>query len=114
MKNVLFVLCAAFFSINAFADQCEVLKSKAQALTAVRMLNAAKEMHHFCENCGDATPKLVARYAVDLQTFEGVGSGKYIVVLNSKTIDLAYTYVDGLNLAYIVGCPTRGVSREIR
>jgi hypothetical protein len=109
MKSILFVFVSVFATASAMADQCAVLTQE-QAVHAIKLLNAANSVERFCENCGEKSPTQLNPYTVDLQTFNGLGSGEFSVSVNGKLEDIAYLYVDDINLAKMVGCATTGVT----
>lgn len=113
MKNAIFSMILALASGSALADQCQVV-SRAQAEQAIKILNAASRIEHFCRKCGELGPTPVQPYAIDLQTFGGLSSGRFSVAINGKAIDLAYTYANDLNVAMMVGCETHGVTPRLR
>jgi hypothetical protein len=113
MKKLVLVLAAVLAPSFAFADQCQVV-THAQALKAIKILNSANQVQKLCEPCGESLPQEVRPYSVDLQTFNGLHSGQYSVAINGAAIDLAYTYVNGMNLAMLVGCKAQGVSDTLQ
>ncbi|MGE0525640.1 MAG: hypothetical protein AB7G93_07630 [Bdellovibrionales bacterium] len=112
MKKIAVAVALSAFGSVAMADQCAVVTAE-QAAQAVEIIQAATTVEHMCEPCGENRPTQLSVRNVDLQTFSGVGSGQYSVLINGKSADLAYTYVNGYNVAYMVGCPTQGVSMTI-
>lgn len=109
MKKTLFITVFSLLSSAAFADQCAVVNAE-MTRKALSILKDAQTVHSFCQPCGDRAPqKLYVRNA----SFKQFDNSNYEVLINGKSIDLAYTYVNGLNLATIVGCKTTGVSPAI-
>ncbi|AGH94550.1 hypothetical protein [Pseudobdellovibrio exovorus] len=95
----------------ASADQCAYI-SKAQAGKALKALVDASKVQTLCEPCGETRAQTVR---VESLGMKKTGYQNYSeVTVNEKGIDLAYTYVNGLNLAKLVGCPASGVSASLR
>lgn len=111
-KVLLVALTALLSSQAAYADQCARV-SEFQAVRALEVIQAAKTVQHFCKKCGETQPTIVPVQSVELVTFGGISFGQHSVSINGKQIDLAYTYVNGMNLALIVGCRTHGVDPSI-
>ena len=110
MKKLVILMSLVLGSTSIFADQCLVI-SRDQAAKAIFELFEAKSIQAFCEPCGDTAPS-------DSVTLKTISVTKSVandveVLLNGEAIDLAYTYVDGVNLASLSNCPTVGVSQEI-
>lgn len=112
MRTLLAVVAAALLApAIARADQCAIVDKKvaADALALAKASGTALEM---CEPCGDKAPgKTFATSAIASRGTE--------LVLGSKTLDLAYTYVksgpkEWRNLALASGCEAVGVSEYIR
>jgi hypothetical protein len=112
MRTVLAAVALALcIPALAHADQCAVVDKKvaADALALAKSSGTALEM---CEPCGDKAPgKAFAT--------SGITSKGDRLVLGTKTIDLAYTYVktgpkEWKNLATAVGCAAEGVSEYVR
>jgi hypothetical protein len=107
----LFSLMIIVFSLSAQADQCSLITQE-QALRAESLLLNSRRIQNLCELCGETSPSLI--------TFETLiarpaGLENYWeVLLDEKNIDLAYTYVDGKNLAMLVDCPVSGVRKTIK
>jgi hypothetical protein len=106
MKNVVISIVMVLASSISLADQCAYI-SKEQAIEAVQILSKTNSVQILCELCGDTEAT-----TLDVKTF-GMRSAGYQnyseVVINDLGIDLAYTYVNGVNLALLVKCPTQGV-----
>lgn len=118
MKKLISLFIFTLLSNVAFADQCGLI-TKAQAEAAVRLLLNAKKIEQLCEPCGETKPK-----TLHINENLGMSENKYfydsvhskfmwVVTVNRQSIDLAYTYVDGVNLARLVGCKATGVSTTI-
>lgn len=111
MKNLIIVTTITLVSAFSFADQCAYI-SKAQAKKAVKILLDAKSVKSLCEPCGETNPETVKVESLGLRK---AGYQNYSeVVINDKGIDLAYTYVNGKNLAMLSGCPVQDVSPTIK
>lgn len=121
MKKIVLTTMATLMSVAAMADQCALISSKTQMTTAATILRNAAEsklsVKEFCEPCGDKKAKSVriASVQVRAEDLSKYNMGTlYKAKVNGKEIDLAYTYVNGINLAAMVGCPTRSVSLTIK
>lgn len=109
-----FVVLAA--ALPARADQCEWIEP-AVAERAARELTHRPEYLHFCEPCGEVAPgapQVASRVEV-----APVERGLVSVRVNGESVDLAYTFVKTSerqyrNLAALAGCPTTGVSPDLR
>lgn len=111
MKNLFVVTVITLSSVVSLADQCAFI-SKAQAEKAVKALIETQSVQSLCEPCGE---KRAQNVKVESLGMRKAGYENYSeVVINGKGIDLAYTYVNGLNLAKLVGCPVQDVSSSIK
>lgn len=116
MKSV-FILLMVMTSI-AMADQCADLTEKQARLAAAEILKANK-IHQLCEPCGEIIPKQLEVLSVTVgerfsrfekgSSFEVIVSGRFM----KKSIDAAYLYVNGKNLAMQIGCPVEAVSDQL-
>ncbi|NJK41173.1 MAG: hypothetical protein HC934_07130 [Acaryochloridaceae cyanobacterium SU_2_1] len=102
------ILCLA---PAAYADQCSYV-SKSQAIAAFNAINLGQNIYHFCENCGDRSPKTEK---VQSLSVANTTTSDWQVLVNGKGIDLAYTYIEyrndaqqRLNLALLAACPASG------
>jgi hypothetical protein len=111
MKRVLLATLGLVLSTSAaMADQCTYVKPE-QAQKAVAALQHSLRTHSFCEPCGDK--RATESDYVFIQA-KRIDQNFSLVLLDGEAIDLAYTYVNGKNLANTVGCPADGVSPSIR
>lgn len=117
MKHYLFVFIIFMATSQlTLAGQCNYM-NKSQALKALEILEKSKDefdlfvIDKYCESCLDAYPKpiLVNSFAIKKHKQPNI----YELSINTKTIDAAYTYVDGNNLANMVGCKTVAVSKYL-
>ena len=112
MKCLILTSLIIAFGLNSWADQCAWI-SQEQAQKAMAALEQAKEVKSFCEPC-----RQHALQTIDIQKLEilpiNETSNLWKVLVNNKGIDAAYIYVDQLNLAEVIQCPTEGVSDSIR
>jgi len=110
MKKALLITIITLSSVSAFADQCAYI-SKAHAQKAVKALLETEKVQSLCEPCGETKAQTITVESLGLRK---AGYENYSeVVINNKGIDLAYTYVNGMNLAKLVGCTADGVSPSI-
>jgi len=94
----------------AMADQCMYLDTKDVADRAAGILTAAKTIQSFCAPCGDSAPEFLRKGSISVGNDEW---GHY-VKMNGDILDLAYTYVDGKNLAKLAGCAANDVPDSIQ
>jgi hypothetical protein len=110
LKILLSLVTLLSFSF-AQADQCQYV-DKATAERAFAIIEKANALHELCQPCGQVgASKLsftsVAIKEVGYQSFWGI-------FVDGKNIDLAYTYVDGVNLADLAQCPADGVDHKLK
>lgn len=110
MKQLLIILTMVL-STSAFADQCAYV-SKAEAQKALTIVLDAEELQSFCEPCGElrATTTVVKSIGISDVNYDNY----WELQVNGVGVDLAYTYVNGVNLSKLVGCYSDGVSTSIR
>ncbi len=91
----------------ALADQCAYV-SKDLAIQAADELKTAVTVHRLCEPCGEKLAKELTPTSV---VAKHTGYEDYWqVFVNGKGIDLAYTFLDRINLSKFVGCPATDIS----
>lgn len=95
----------------ASADQCAYL-DKQTATAAAQSILKGQDIKFLCEPCGETVAskvdlKTLSINKVNIENF-------WEISINGKNIDLAYTFVDGKNLAIKSGCPVEGVSPLIK
>jgi hypothetical protein len=105
-------LLVAAIGTSAHADQCQVV-NKDQATWAQKHIKASGKIISWCEKCTPNT-KSAPTAATNVKTTPFKGGSDVEIVVNGKSIDLAYTYVQTgadtwANLAFLVGCPASGV-----
>lgn len=100
------------------ADQCAVV-SREQAQSAVRQLPKGTLFVTYCEPCGDKKPSVPDMVSIS-ESKPWQTPPQYEVVVNGKSVDLAYLYVQKaagdthyVNAASLGGCQTQGVTKEI-
>ena len=101
------VVLAMFVSFSAMADQCQLV-SKSMAKKALLMAVETTSLKSFCELCGDEKAKTIN--VKEIAIADANYGNFWELKINGKTQDLAYTYVNGLNLAKLVGCKTHDVA----
>jgi len=96
-------------SIGLAADQQAAVDCDT-ARRAYDVIRKAGTVYHFCEPCGDASPR---KDAVNTMGYSGRGNA-CAVQLNDRDIDLAYIFVKSggawKNLALLMGLQATGVS----
>lgn len=110
MKKIV-LLISAFSIFSAFADQCQLI-SKSEAKKALNLVVGSEKVELLCELCGEEAPKSVSVQSIGIEK-SGFGE-TWELKVNGKSADLAYTYVNGHNLAQIVGCEVFGASSVLR
>lgn len=111
MKRILMVIGLMSISSVAMADQCAYI-TKAQAKQAVKMVVETTTLQTLCEPCGETVAKKVTYKEVGVRDVNY--QGYWELQADGKGLDLAYTYVNGLNLAQLVGCKATGVSLSLK
>lgn len=107
----LFMAIMIWAPIQALADQCEVL-TPAQAQTAIQLLMSAKRIQLLCQPCGESMATDLTYQTLALTRFSQTDN-LWTIKLDKENIDLAYTYVDGKNLALQSACPAVDVTPEV-
>jgi hypothetical protein len=111
MKKLALASMILMTSSMAFADQCAFV-SQDTAKKALKMISDLSSIQTLCEPCGETKPQ-----TIDIKSI-GAGDvnyqGFWQVSVNGKGLDLAYTYLNGLNVAQLVNCPSQGVSSSIK
>lgn len=112
MKKILVSLTSVLMlASQANADQCAYV-TKTEAEKAVKAIIETQTIQSLCIPCGESKAETIELESVG---FRKVSAGQYHeVMINGQGIDLAYTYVNGLNLAKLVGCPASGVSAALK
>tara|TARA_B100000886_G_C20350218_1_gene460526 strand:+ start:284 stop:613 length:330 start_codon:yes stop_codon:yes gene_type:complete len=106
MRKIIFI-CIFLFSLSSYADQCQLINKK-QALQGLSLMANAEKIHWFCEFCGDLAPKELEIKSISIEKSE-IGD-LWLIRLNNSSIDLAYTYVNRMNLSKILNCDSFGVA----
>lgn len=111
MKKLMLVIGLLSISSVSMADQCSYV-AKAQAKLALKMVLETTTLQTLCEPCGETIAKKVAYKDVGVRDVNY--QGYWQLHADGKGLDLAYTYVNGLNLAQLVGCTATGVSASLK
>ncbi len=111
MMKLMLLLGIVSSSSVAMADQCAYI-TKAQAKAALKMVLETTTLQTLCEPCGESVAKKTTYKEVGVRDVKY--QGYWELQADGKGLDLAYTYVNGLNLAQLVGCPANGVSASIK
>lgn len=94
----------------ANADQCAYI-TRQQAEKAIKAVLDTTKLQTLCEPCGESKPQSLTIKSIGIKD---VGyQGYWQLSVNDQGLDLAYTYVNGLNLAKVVGCTATGVSAAL-
>lgn len=115
MKKILnYILISNIFALNAIAAQCVVLPEE-KANKAVELLIKHKKRNPiavidlYCEACRDEYPRPIVLENVELINFQVEGYKQ--IMINNKKIDLAYSYLNGVNIASMIDCKAIGVKK---
>lgn len=106
LRTMIFSL---LFSTQLWAAQCEVLP-KVAAQKAYELLLKHKKVNdiaiidRFCKSCFDKYPKPIVIDELEITDFQVKGFQE--IKINNDVIDLAYLFLEGDNLAKLVGCKT--------
>ncbi len=119
MKQLAFIFMLAIIGTNmAFGAQCKFVPTKQADMAKKhleKLLSSNKAtlavIDSYCESCLDKYAKAVVVEKVSVVNTQ-VRDYKSVVV-NDSAIDLAYIYINGENLAKIIGCRTFGVSEYL-
>jgi hypothetical protein len=113
-KLILFTFM--LYSMGSLAAQCNALP-QSMANKAYELLDKHKKLNEiavidiYCEACRDEAPKPMVVDSVNLKDFQIKGYKQ--VMVNNKKIDLAYTYINGENVATIIGCKAVGINQYL-
>lgn len=110
MKNALVSGLVFLASASALADQCAYVE-KSQATAALRIALETSTIEALCEPCGETVPVTLQVTSIGIEDAQFQDFWK--LMINGKNADLAYTYVNGLNLAKLVSCPATGVRSSL-
>ncbi len=112
MKIVLILLIG--FINSAYAKSCQKLKLE-QGTEVIKLLKSANTSEVFvidkyCEHCQDNYPKPILVNSYQLTNLPG---NEVEIQINNQSIDLTYIYVQGRNIASIIGCNPIAVSKNL-
>lgn len=110
MKNLIFAAAVILSGSFSMADQCQMV-SKDKAEKALIAITQTQSVQSLCELCGERIPLTVTVKSVGMRNSNY--QNFWEVMINDNPIDLAYTYVNGLNLAKLTGCTTQGVTSSL-
>jgi len=111
MKKLLTIAILSLFFGNAFADQCHYVNKK-QAQAALKIALETKTIQTLCEPCGENIAQSLSIKSIGIADVDF--QGYWELQVNGQGLDLAYTYVNGMNLATLVSCSTTSVSKSIK
>jgi hypothetical protein len=74
-------------------------------------LDNAKRVQSLCEPCGEIKASDVTVSSIEVKATGYQNT--YEVLVNGKGIDLAYTFVNGINLGIALSCPAQGVGSSL-
>lgn len=112
MKSILFTF-VTLFSINAMADQCQVV-SRQEAERAALLIQKNSVVTDYCEPCLNGGEKVGKTSVVNKVKLETVVLGNEIyteIKINDQSVDLAYLFIQvapnrSVNVAKAIGCST--------
>lgn len=113
-KQIVMTFILLLFSSLSWADQCSKLP-KDKALKAQKIIstfiktNEIAVIDLYCQACMFTYPEPIVADSVSLKDFQVKGYKEILV--NNVSIDLAYVYINGENVANIIGCKTVGVDK---
>ena len=98
------------------AAQCENVSvtTATKALNFLKKLDSSQEIFivdEYCEACLDYIPKPILVNSIKL--IKDKRTNRASIEINKNKVDMAYIYVDGDNLAKMIGCHTYAVSNSI-
>ena len=79
----------------AHADQCQLIP-KQQALAAMNRLEPGQRIYSLCELCGERLPQPIVIKTIELK--HDLDSKLWEIKINDRGIDLAYIYVNAIDL----------------
>ncbi len=113
-KQIVMTFMLLMFSGLTWADQCSTLP-KDKALKAKKIISSFIKANEiavidlYCQACMFTYPEPVVADSVSLKDFQVKGYKEILV--NNISIDLAYVYINGENVASMIGCKTVGVDK---
>lgn len=103
----LFIIFALyiFWPCTTHADQCEWIP-KDVAEKAYKLLAHSEDYIDFCAPCMDKEPLTRQINTLDLQPVlkKNTDETLYKILINGKSIDIAYVYINGKNLGMQANC----------
>lgn len=111
-RVTIFMLIALSTNV-AFAAQCKFI-SNDQAQRAEEFIKGNSKIanisvvDYYCESCLDKYPKPIV--LDEIKIVRNIIGERAVLMINNKSIDLAYIYVNGANLAHEISCETYAVS----
>lgn len=110
MKKIVLIALASMMSLSVMADQCAYI-TKEQAKEALKIAIDANKVESLCEPCGETQAKELEVKSIGISDVDY--EGYWELQINGSGVDLAYTYVNGMNLAKLSACEATGVSETI-
>lgn len=115
--RALTIVCLLMISTKSYATQCLYLNQK-QAKKAYEALQSHLQQNsnlipiidQYCESCLDEYPRPLV---INSYKLKSVGYGLHQILVNDKPIDIAFTYLNGDNLASTANCKTVAVSMTL-
>jgi hypothetical protein len=115
IKMFIFLILMTTSSV-AFADQCSVLPAKSAHIAKELLSNHLRSntiavIDRYCESCRDEVATPIVIDTVTIKDFQVDGFKE--IYVNEKKIDLAYIYLEGVNIAGKIGCKAFGISEYL-
>ena len=113
-KHIVMTFMLLMFSGFTWADQCSTLP-KEKALQAKKIISSFIKTNEiavidiYCQACMFTYPQVLVADSVELKDFQVRGYQE--VIVNNEPVDLAYMYINGENLASMIGCKAVGVDK---
>lgn len=116
MKKIISVILLSC-SFSALADQCQLITA-AQAKQAALLMQKGSEVVSLCEPCGEKAASAKISVVSSAKAKDADYQKYQEVLVNGKSVDLAYTFVKVapnkyVNVSKVVGCDSHGVSEKI-
>ena len=103
MFNKVFIFVMSLFPAMALADQCSYV-SKATVLKAMDILQNVNTFIEYCPLCDDFMPIKKTIVSLRYEPIKLQSDTVYEIYINDTPVDLAYTYINGINLGVKLKC----------
>ena len=100
-KTIIFIV--SLFPAMALADQCAYI-SKEIVVQAMDVLQTVETFVEYCPLCDDFMPIKKTIMSLRYKPIEYQNDIAYEIYINDSPIDLAYIYIEGINLGIKLKC----------